>query len=204
MLISTGTWCISLNPFNDEPLMQEELKQDCLCYLTHEGKPVKASRLFAGYEHEQFIKWLAIFFNKPSEYYTTLKFDNFIFTTLHLGNENLFVDETDLSLFKNYEEAYHQFLYNLAKKQYISTQLVFGKSPVKKIFVDGGFSKNDIYMHLMAIVFNEMEVYATSVAQASAIGAAMAIHHSWNTKTLSKNLIELKNYCYKKYISHNS
>jgi len=76
--------------------------------------------------------------------------------------------------------------------------LVLGKSPVKKIFVDGGFSKNDIYMHLMAIVFNEMEVYATSVAQASAIGAAMAIHDSWNTKTLSKNLIKLENYSEKK------
>ncbi len=31
ILLSTGTWCISLNPFNSSPLTEEELKQDCLC-----------------------------------------------------------------------------------------------------------------------------------------------------------------------------
>ncbi len=46
ILISTGTWCISLNPFNQLPLTAEELQQDCLCYMSFEGKPVKASRLF--------------------------------------------------------------------------------------------------------------------------------------------------------------
>ena len=30
VLISTGTWCISLNPFNSEALTTEELQQDCL------------------------------------------------------------------------------------------------------------------------------------------------------------------------------
>jgi sugar (pentulose or hexulose) kinase len=48
VLLSTGTWCISLNPFNDSPLTEEELKKDCLCYLSHTGRPVKASRLFSG------------------------------------------------------------------------------------------------------------------------------------------------------------
>ena len=48
LLISTGTWCISLNPFNASPLSNFELESDCLCYLHYEGKPVKASRLFAG------------------------------------------------------------------------------------------------------------------------------------------------------------
>ncbi|HRI80371.1 MAG TPA: FGGY family carbohydrate kinase, partial [Cyclobacteriaceae bacterium] len=52
VLISTGTWCISLNPFNDSPLTDEELKQDCLCYLSYQGTPVKASRIFAGNDHE--------------------------------------------------------------------------------------------------------------------------------------------------------
>ena len=42
VLISTGTWCISLNPFNASILTDYELHNDCLCYLTYEGKPVKA------------------------------------------------------------------------------------------------------------------------------------------------------------------
>ena len=73
VLISTGTWCISLNPFNHTELTGEELKQDCLCYLSYDGKPVKASRLFAGYEHEQQVKRLAEHFQKLS---TTIKLLN--------------------------------------------------------------------------------------------------------------------------------
>src|SRR5690606_5886507 len=59
ILISTGTWCISLNPFNDEELTKEQLEQDCLFYMTYEGAPVKASRLFAGYEHDKQTKRIA-------------------------------------------------------------------------------------------------------------------------------------------------
>ena len=33
ILLSTGTWCISLNPFNHTMLSDYELNQDCLCYL---------------------------------------------------------------------------------------------------------------------------------------------------------------------------
>jgi sugar (pentulose or hexulose) kinase len=53
VLISTGTWCISMNPFNHHPLTLAELQQDTLCYLTHTGNPIKASRIFAGKKHEQ-------------------------------------------------------------------------------------------------------------------------------------------------------
>ena len=36
VLISTGTWCISLNPFNEAPLTKEELKSDCLSYMSYD------------------------------------------------------------------------------------------------------------------------------------------------------------------------
>lgn len=48
ILLSTGTWNIALNPFNDGSLTQEDLNADCLYYLTPEGKQVKAARLLAG------------------------------------------------------------------------------------------------------------------------------------------------------------
>lgn len=37
ILLSTGTWCISLNPFNYNPLSKEEIQKDCLSYLTYQG-----------------------------------------------------------------------------------------------------------------------------------------------------------------------
>ena len=60
--------------------------------------------------------------------------------------------------------------------------------------MDGGFSKNDIYMNLLAAAFPGIEVYATSMAQASALGAALAIHDSWNSRTIPSDIIELKVY----------
>ena len=67
ILLSTGTWCISLNPFNHFDLTDDQLNKDCLCYISFKGNTVKASRLFAGYEHEEAVKKLAAQFNKPHD-----------------------------------------------------------------------------------------------------------------------------------------
>ncbi len=75
VLISTGTWCISMNPFNHTPLTVAELKKDCLCYMSFQGRPVKSARLFAGYEHEQRVKRLGEYFHKSSDYYKTVVYD---------------------------------------------------------------------------------------------------------------------------------
>ena len=80
----------------------------------------------------------------------------------------------------------------LVKKQVASAKLAIGGSPVRHIFVDGGFSKNKTYMRLLASAFPEMEVFAATVAQATALGAALAIHKHWNQKEISKDLIQLE------------
>jgi sugar (pentulose or hexulose) kinase len=67
-------------------------------------------------------------------------------------------------------------------------------SSVKRIFVDGGFGKNPIYMNLLAAAFPEMEIFAASVAQATSLGAALSIHRHWNNKTLPPDLIDLRFY----------
>jgi sugar (pentulose or hexulose) kinase len=170
MLLSTGTWCISLNPFNHSPLTAEELTQDCLSYLSYESKPVKASRLFSGYEHEQQIKKLASHFNKDENYFTTILYnENIVLSEGLTNNENL-------SSFSSYEEAYHALINSLVNKQFTSSMLVLQNQPVERIFVDGGFSKNDVFMNVLATKFPNLQVYSTAIAQASALGAAMAIH----------------------------
>jgi L-fuculokinase len=188
ILLSTGTWCISLNPFNHTPLTEEELKKDCLCFLTYEGKPVKASRLFAGYEHEKEIKRLAEHFHTAEDYYKNIVYQSELikrFTKQSYQSENL-------SIYSSYEEAYTQFIQSLVKQQITSTNLVLHNSRVTRIFVDGGFSNNPIFMNLLSLAFPSIEVYAASVAQASATGAAMAIHKHWNKHPHKADLIDLK------------
>jgi sugar (pentulose or hexulose) kinase len=208
VLLSTGTWCISLNPFNQTRLTYEELQQDCLCYMEYRGKPIKASRLFAGYEHEQQTKRLAAHFNVAIDHYKKVTFNADLLPGLHgaagaaadtKAGKTAMVQESafgarDLNQFATYEAAYHQFMADLMAQQVASLNLVLHNSPVKKIFVDGGFSKNPLYMNLLAAAFPTHEVYAASMAQASAMGAALAVHSSWNKTTPSSDLIELKSY----------
>jgi len=208
VLISTGTWCISLNPFNDTPLTEEELSADCLCYMTFQGKPVKASRLFAGYEHEQQVKRIADHFNQHPGHYRSIEFDSNIIQQLKERNKRedalliphpkllqvTVFGQRDLSSFASDTEAYHQLMLDIANAQYLATKRVLKGSAVKRVFVDGGFSKNAIYMNLLAAFFPEMEIFAASMAQATAMGAALAIHTAWNSKPLPNDLIALKYY----------
>lgn len=195
VLLSTGTWCISLNPFNDSALITEELKQDCLCYLHYQGKPVKASRLFAGPVYEEGVKRIADHFNQNIVKYRTVEFNPELVSALKQNaNETNDFSKRDLSFFKNDDEAYHQLMIDIISQQVKSTQLVLNGSPVKRLFVDGGFSRNAVYMNLLSASFPQLEVYAASMAQATALGAALAIHKSWNRKRLPNSLIKLQYY----------
>jgi sugar (pentulose or hexulose) kinase len=197
VLISTGTWCITLNPFNKQPLTEAELKQDCLCYMSYRGEPVKASRLFAGNEHETETKRLANHFGKPQDYFKGVEYDEKIiaaFTDTKPAVPAIKFAERNLSGYKSYEIAYHRLILDIMWQQLASSKLVIPDDSVNRIFVDGGFSKNSIYMHLLAEAFPEMEVYAAAVAQATSVGAALAIHKHWNSKPLPGDIIDLKFY----------
>lgn len=215
ILISTGTWCITMNPFNADPLTAEELEQDCLCYLQFKGKPVKASRLFSGYEHEQQVKRIGAHFGQGVSRYRNMRYHAAIADrlfeafksdalkeegelkpgeTMSPGTKNAAFGSRDLSSFATDEEAYHQFMLDIVIQQHIASSLVMNGDAVKRIFVDGGFSKNAIYMNLLARLFPKMEVFAASMAQATAIGTALAIHDHWNSKQMPNDIIELKYY----------
>ena len=188
ILLSTGTWCISLNPFNHTPLTEEELKKDCLCYLTFEGNPVKASRLFAGHDHELETRHIAEHFHLSDDFYKGVSYQPEVVMKLSASEY-----KTDnLSLYSSSDEAYTHFMMQLVKQQVTSSQLVLKNTNVTRIFVDGGFSNNAIFMNLLSVAFPSIEVYAASVAQASSTGAAMAIHKHWNSHPHKADMIDLK------------
>jgi L-fuculokinase len=200
VLVSTGTWAISLNPFNSSPITSWELRKDCLSFLSYKKKQVKASRFFAGREHEENEKRIAQHFNKGDKYHDSVSFNE---ATVEYLRQHFRQDErTDfepgscmfterpVSDFSGYEEAYHQLIMDLVHTQILSTSLVLYESNIKKIFVDGGFSKNQIYMNLLARGFKDYEVYAASVAQASALGAALAM----NTASVPSGIVEVIRY----------
>jgi sugar (pentulose or hexulose) kinase len=193
ILLSTGTWCISLNPFNDTPLTASELRQDCLSYLTYQGKPVKASRLFSGHEHEEKCNALAMHFGVSESVYRELSKSNdwtkYKTTKTTPELESIFASN-DFSKFNSFEEGYVALISHLVAKQITSTNLIMQTS-ITTIYVDGGFSQNLIFMDMLAAAFPDKKVYAASVTQASALGAAVIINDVWNTKAVPKNLLTL-------------
>ena len=212
VLLSTGTWCVSMNPFNDQSLTPEELQYDCLNFLTYQGQTVKASRLFAGYEHEQQTRRLADHFHVAINHYEQIAYNPALVEQLRgrsadlnaggdlagsrmISMQGSLFGERDLSGFATYDEAYHQLMLDIMSQQLISTHLVFDDAvTIGRIFVDGGFGKNPVYMNLLARAFPDREVFAASVAQASALGAALAIHAHWNPRLLPDDSVELKRY----------
>lgn len=210
IIVSTGTWTISLNPFNNELPNKEDLNKGCLSYLTYEGNPVKISMLFAGHHHDQQVNRIAKHFDVQADYLKTLQYNprlirlirNKIEDEIIVKNSLLFESPTqpcvfylrDLSEFESAEYAYHRLVLDVINQLGIATQTVLNNSNVKKIYVDGGFCKNNIYMQLLSDAFPEMDVYSSSLIQGTALGAALAIHHEWNTNLLPDTLINLKHW----------
>jgi len=147
LLISTGTWSISLNPFNEEPLSVEELENDCLNYLQTDGKPVKAARLFLGQEYQYQVEELMKYYSFSEKEINEIQFDDgflknvnreqFYFNFKNLKPHWQMPKKTDYSFFKNIKEAYHQLMFELVEMQYASAQLAIGKTPIQQIFIDG-------------------------------------------------------------------
>lgn len=207
LLISTGTWCITLNPFSTQPLTGDDLRRDCLSYLNFRGDPVRASRLFAGNEHERRVRHLSEYFLVPGHFYKQVAFDSDCVAALRnrfrqahpeevsLGSlQDSAFAERILNDFANFEEAYHQLLLDLMAQQIASIRLAKGETSVSKLFVDGGFSRSPIYMNLLAEAFSELEVYASELAQATALGAALVIAPCWNPKPFGREQFGLRRY----------
>lgn len=194
LLISTGTWCITLNPFNRQVLTKEELSLDCLCYLTPGGKPVKASRIFLGREHEYQSERIERHFEKSKGYCNTINFDPQKLNSLlseNSINKRLIpaqlegtgpfpgktLNEWNLSQFSSCEHAYLQLLLDLTSMLKYSVQLV-DSSDTKTIFVEGGFGNNEVFMNLFASHLPNKQVKSSHLKQATALGAALQVNET--------------------------
>ncbi|GAA4335130.1 FGGY family carbohydrate kinase [Flaviaesturariibacter amylovorans] len=171
LLLSTGTWCITLNPFSQEPLTDTELDADCLCYLSYEGAPVRAARYFAGKIHEDMVNGLCKEYGKSPAYFYDLPFDE----GLGLIAEEAYDLHESISYYHqpNAAQAYHHFMYSLVRHLLPSIQLAKGRTPVRRLIVEGGFCRNKIFMTLLRRFCPQMEVLTSGDEEASALGAAM-------------------------------
>lgn len=196
ILISTGTWSIQLNPFNNTPLTSKQLHNDCLCYLQTDGTQVKASRLLLGKEHDYQTNRIAHFFNVAADFNAELDFDETIFWKVRTKIKTFFypacmegtgsfhkpsTKEWTLSVFQNETEAYHSLIIELVSMLKVSIQLI-DVPRVKTFFVDGGFAKNKIFMNVLAYSLYQKKVAASYLPQSTALGAFLHLHERQGVK----------------------
>jgi sugar (pentulose or hexulose) kinase len=187
ILVSTGTWCISMNPFNKEPLTTGQLRKDCLSYMSIQQMPVKSSRLFLGRIHDVNVERISNQFGVGNDDYKTIGLNERLLRSLKEKREgrkffrngvpeNLVDDSTDAGQFHSFEEAYHQLMIDLTDLTAESIRLVIPeKNTTRNIYISGGFSKNTIFLYLLKDYFPDKKIVTSEVANSTSLGAALVL-----------------------------
>lgn len=204
ILVSTGTWCINMNPFNNEPLTTWQLEQDCLCFLTPNLAQVKSSRLFMGHFHEVWAQKLADKFKVPVNSFKTVKnnpelidqmqkkFEKPIFFPNGKESFEDGLKTADLGQFRNYEEAYTQLMIELTFLCAQAIKLIIPqKDETELLYVSGGFARNPIFLYLLKKYFDNKQVLISEIDNASALGAAMVIDKAFSNSESEKFNLKL-------------
>lgn len=181
MLLSTGTWCINLNPFNSQPLTPDLLRRDCLSYMSPKGQTTKASRVFFGREHDFQVERIASHFNVQPDFYkaiTQLPAEQppaVEFCPACMTGTGPFPNQPaqdwDITAFSSAEAAYQCLMQGLMNILNVSIDLV--GTGEKLFYVDGGFARNPLFMALLKKHYPTCTVQTLEVPQATALGALM-------------------------------
>lgn len=173
-------------------LMDSSLLLHCKHILVGE-----ASRLFLGNAYEKGAERIASHYAIPPDFYKAIRFDHRLSALAKeclLSKECSSFEAVELMEVASPDLAYNILIALLVIKQIESIDLILKHQDAKNIFVDGGFSKNHVFMSMLASYYHNKKVYAAEVAQATALGAALAIHDAWNPNPVGDYLINLKLY----------
>ncbi len=185
LLISSGTWVINMNPFNDEKLTLEQLRHDCLCYMSIWQKQVMASRLFLGHIHKKNVAVLVKYFDLPKEQYKQVTSDAARVQAVFEANKFVFFDDevpidflgdfSQLSGFDNFEDAYTQLMFELARFEKNQVDRILDGEKVSNIIITGGFIKNRLFVAFLEKFYPEMTIIPAEIDHSTALGAAMVL-----------------------------
>lgn len=182
-LLSTGTWSVAMNPFAEGALKNEDLHYNCINYMQPNGDAVKAGRLFLGNEFSLQVSHLAQHFGVSESKIRNIPFNLNCFEGIK-KNRNLHFKWETLSAscpkitrwdFDSVEVAYHQLIYELCQLQVLHLNHVIGQTPIRNVYIDGGFTANMVFVEILRQLLQPLEVMLTDSAQGTALGAAVAL-----------------------------
>lgn len=182
VLASTGTWCVLLHPGAPFAPTRDDLRQDVLYYIDAYGRPVKAARFKCGYEFEYYAGAIKGRFGiDPFE----IRLDErlaadvlreggaFYVPTLtpgtgqFPGSRGRLVGDPGDAL-----RACYYLNLSLAVQTWHAFNLLTGGRRVR-MYVQGGFAKNSIYLAYLATLARGCEIIAAENPEATSLGAAL-------------------------------
>jgi hypothetical protein len=153
--------------------------------------PVKSSRLFLGHLHEVAVNKLNEHFRTAGDYFKNVKPDNkliekcrikcgearFFFEKIPFSRE--LKEKNDFFVFRSFEEGYTQLMVELTELTVEAIDLVMpADNDIENIYITGGFSKNPLFIRLIAEAYSSKKVYTSEIFNATALGAALVILNS--------------------------
>lgn len=186
VLLSTGTWSIVFNPYSTQPLRSEELENDSLLFLQPNGNPIKAARLFLGYTYQQKLEEIGHYFKYDLRNLSTEPFDNHLlehistaaqsyFSFPSLNGEKIPSEEADFSFFTSFKSAYYQMVWELSTYQIKAIKIASEGKECQRMYIDGGFSKNEIFIHCLKMQLPTTELIISDYSSGASLGAAMQV-----------------------------
>lgn len=184
VLLSTGTWIICMNPYSKESLTQEQLKNDCLCFMTPDKQQIKSSMQFLGRVHEVNAIELSTYFGVIKNHYLELTLNKALCTSILSKEEAVFFpneiaedfkgDLIQLDNFTDYEQAYYQLIYEITERVHKGvTRILDSPNNLKEVYISGGFNRNDIFVEYLQQMMPNQKIAFPKGENASALGAAM-------------------------------
>ena len=185
ILLSTGTWCINFNPFSSDSFLfdKKQIEAGATAYMKIDGSPVKTSRLFMGEEYRLKVEKLIQYFDQPKFHHHCLEWEEQIMEEALKKSKNFFhwkyldnshaPPQDDLD-FPNFETAYYQLMIELIDLLKNKIAVICESLP-KKIYIDGGFSDNKIFIKILSKQFPHQKIKAKPASFACALGAAQLV-----------------------------
>ena len=211
-LNSTGTWCVMMNPVGQYGFAPEELGKVVFFNISAFGTPVKTAIFLGGQEFESWSKILMALHQRDDfppydegRYRQLLEqADCFLLPELVAGSgqfpgskpriveggknwayEDIASGAARPPCFNDYERAFAVLRLSLVMQSLVALERT-GLEPGTDIITEGGFRKNEAYNRLLSAAFPQNRVFLTSIAEASALGAAMTAKMALSGKGLTE------------------
>lgn len=199
ILNSTGTWFVMMSPSKNISFTKDELDGGVFCNCDVNGNPVKTAIFMGGGEMNFYYEILKTLFGlkghpgydqdlyaKAVSYAEAFILPGFLKGTGPFPHSNsrliwkekvfnvseLKAKEDYPDFFKNPEYAYAVLNLSLAIQSSVMIKNV-GMEKGVKIYVEGGFRKNDGYCALLAALCPDAQVVLSDMSEATSLGAAL-------------------------------